>query len=169
MKNKAIILLCAIAMLAVGATFQPALSAPISLLGQWDVIGSDNFSYEALLEFTVQTSQGDNFHLEGFFIWDQIEGPRGGTELFEGTFFPNLALELKGVQLINPVGIGLATYQGIVSSDGDSISGTWSPPAGVWTATRREVSNSVPEPATFLLLSLGVPSLFWMKKRYKKR
>lgn len=118
-------------------TVTVTVGSPISLLGQWDVVGSDIVSWTALLEFTEQEAQGPDFLVEGFFVWQEVDGNRHGTELFRGTLFADRSLLISGYQLIDATGIVLGDYAGAVSGDGNTIDGTWLPSSGVWTATRR--------------------------------
>jgi|GEM_PF-3019273 len=147
----------------------PALAVSIDLTGDiWDVSGIDdagNVSDGSKLEFTSQIDDGDNALVEGYFLWSSNTG-LFGTEIFSGTFFSDLSLELTGTEIPGQSeGVALGFYTGTVTDEGNMIiDGKWdSVPGGpevipgTWSATRDDNVAVIPEPSSILasLVALG--------------
>ncbi len=141
--------------------------------GIWNISAVDNANntYEGTtLKFTSQIdSVSGNSNVEGYFDWIGNNSSLG-REIFVGTFFSDLSLELSGQEILPPSNnIVIAFYEGDVTPDGNSIlNGSWSRlpggPAlipGNWTATRQVVTppnpEQTPEPTSMIgLLALGI-------------
>ncbi len=131
----------------------------------WVVDGFDTASWlGSELVFTSQTANGNNDLLEGFFDW-KSNGVDRGRELFTGTLFSDLSLNIEGFQLINPISIQLAIYDGEVTPGGKSIiNGTWTTVGGgtgVWSAA------VVPVPPAVWLFGSGLLGLVGAARRKK--
>ncbi|MEX0268806.1 PEP-CTERM sorting domain-containing protein [Leptolyngbyaceae cyanobacterium UHCC 1019] len=146
--------------------------------GQWEVTGSDSVNWNGSdLVFETQSPNGADFNITGYFDWYSREVYRG-RELFTGTYTSNGLLNLRGFQLINPIGIGLANYQAEVLSPSQIDNGTWRLGGirGIWTAIN---SNTVPEsnpntaavPEPSSMLGLGIVALggAMLKRRTKRK
>ncbi len=131
----------------------------------WVVDGFDTASWlGSELVFTSQTTNGSDDLLEGFFDW-KTNGVDRGRELFTGTLFNDLSLRIEGFQLINPISIQLAIYDGEVTLDGKSIiNGAWTTlggGTGVWSAA------VVPVPPALWLFGSGLLGLVGTARRKK--
>ena len=146
------------AIVLLGIQIQVVDAAPIDLTGMWAVtgVGDGQTWVGSSLTFTSQTPSGADFSMEGSFDW-LGSGGAFGRELFTGTFFADLTLELQGFQIVPPAfNIFASHYDAAVSTDGTQITGVWSGPgSGTWTATR-ETTGVIPEPGTVLLLGAGL-------------
>lgn len=115
----------------------------------WVIVESEDAAGDqwvgSTLTFTSQEKNGDSWELEGQFFWESETTASFGTELFRGTLFADRKLALRGYQLVNASGIGLATYDAQISEDGQRIeNGSWSGSGvipGQWSAERVTTSN----------------------------
>lgn len=129
MKIQALIIVLSLMVTSISAPAQT-----VDLTGKaWEVTGFDQVSWDGSdLFFTSQIPTTSGYTLAGYFDW-YSNGTFRGRELFTGTLTSTLHLQVKGYQLINPIGIVLATYNADVTSDGTRmINGTWD--TGVWSA-----------------------------------
>ena len=125
--------------------------ANADLISSWEGTWDQGAFVTGSVEMTItdQVASGPDFLLDGHFDWLCVTGgPCSGRELFTGTLVGNL-FTVSGFDLVDPVYLGLGTYTGTVSADGNSISGTFTSlggttPLGSWSVIR--VPN--PSPST---------------------
>lgn len=145
--------------------------------GQWEVTGSDSVNWNGSdLVFETQSPNGADFNITGYFDWYSREVYRG-RELFAGTYTSNGFLNLRGFQLINPIGIGLANYQAEVLSPSQISNGTWGGLnifSGIWSAANESTvaesdpnTAAVPEPSSMLGLGIVTLAGTLLKRRTK--
>ena len=138
----------------------------------WDVTGDDGIWTwdESTLVFTSQTliPSSTDFDIEGYFDWVG-SGGQSGRELFRGTYFTDDTLLFSGYQNIDPVGIFLGNYAGLVTPDGNTIVGDWdsgvvpgSGEPGDFMAVR---TSAIPIPAAVWLFGSGLLGLVGMARR----
>ena len=150
----------------------PAYAITVLTGDIWDVTGDDGtWTWdESTLEFTSQIASGADFDIEGYFDWVG-SGGQSGRELFQGTYFSDDTLMFSGYQLIDPVGILLGNYAGLVTPDGNTIVGDWdsgvvpgSGEPGDFVAVR---TSAVPIPAAAWLFGSGLLGLVGIAKHKK--
>jgi len=122
-------------------------SGVVDLEGSWTGTWNQPTATPAgnvVMTITSQASAGSDFEVEGFFDWECVPlKDCSGREEFSGSLSVNGTLEVKGFNLVNPIGIGLGRYLGTVSTDGQLVSGMFLmlPPhqgTGSWSVTRNQ-------------------------------
>ncbi|MBT8135655.1 MAG: hypothetical protein KJO54_01445 [Gammaproteobacteria bacterium] len=148
-----------------------AAAAPVDVdltVGTWAVSATDDIGINwegSTLVFEMQTADGDNWLLEGFFDWIGDNGAFG-RENFTGSLFADSTMELTGFEIVLPAsGIVTANYFAILSASGNEIiDGSWDGsgiPSDDWSAVR-----VVPLPgAVWLLASALVGLVFGTRRR----
>ncbi|MBB5517350.1 hypothetical protein [Amphiplicatus metriothermophilus] len=150
-----------------------AEAATIDLTGDaWSVEGFDDFGNVwdgSTLVIETQDFNGTDYELTGYFDWVGV-GPScpagcSGRELFTGTLFGDLNLELNGFDLIDPVGIVTASYSAFAFDELTIVNGVWGPlhtPVipGEWSASRAGAPSEIPLPGAAALFASVLAGAF---------
>jgi hypothetical protein len=142
-------ILCLAAMAALGAQ---ATASATSISGDW----TGNWSSSAITAtFNMTIGPEDALgHFNGFFDWTCTSGITcSGVENFAGELGLNETFTFLTTGFVNPVNLGPSSYWGSITNNGMTLMGFDRGPTDKWSATR---VNSVPEPATLALMSLGL-------------